>query len=926
MAEDLHTGNSQNDLTVTQATTESAWEAAAVERLKATTTAPPVPRRPLPHQLTDRYTLEERLGEGSFGTVFRATDSTLNRQVAIKTIKAVVSDINAAEFRTEAETAARVEHSNVVRIYDWHTSAEDTFLVMELVEGRSLRQWRLGRDEVSVAEAVQLVQSAVCGLEAAHGAGLIHRDIKSANILVSDKDATVRLTDFGLALPQDADSSGVAGSLRYMSPEHLDPTKDVDHRSDVYSMGVVLFEMLTGSRPFEGTTAAISQQILFRQPPSATERNDQVNRDLATITDKCLRKDPGDRYASAAALRQDLEAWQQGRPIAARPVGRLERLYRWARREPIVASLSSLLIVGVIVAGVLGGLSVAEIIRQRDRAESSAEFAHTQTDHFLDVIDLLVTNITDKLSEVPGAADLRQDVLQTAIVQLVKASDDLQQVPEASRRLSTAHVKLARIFRSVGETERAREQLRSAIHVAEQLVAEAPDAQNAREQLVVAHVETAEFLLHVMQDTTAARPHYIAAAHLSEKCTGPLAASSRFIAMTGLGILDMFTDNIPAAIENFEQAVQFAVDTDQGASVEPGEIAMTLELLGECYAMNSQLDLSIEALESAIGRRKAAWQNQEPESENLYITNLLSLGRAQAVAMRPAAALEVLFQSQKLAQQRSERFPENVEHSIGEAAGCDAIGIAYMGAGMCRKAIGWFQNSIDITERLLTEKPEDRRHIKNLVNGLYHRGQAQFALLDPVAAELSFRKANQLLERLGDDHTGLGWTADIPVQLMNAQYCSELTVNDISAEVLMTALPVVGSKLRILAENGTYDQLRDFHTAIDAAAESLEPIYLYNVASVYVSTLDALQTRTASPDQQDDWQALCEHARERALLLFEQLHEQQCFDGNEALSVCLHHDDSLHILNDNPRFRRIRSGVRDPLDSVSLLPVELPQD
>src|SRR5205823_2232391 len=375
------------------------------------------------------YELLEQIGRGGQGVVFRALQKSLNRTVALKVINLGqwASRAHLRRFRLEAEAAAKLEHPGIVPIHEVGERDGSCYFSMKFVEGGQLDEV-VRREAMPIRRAVEFIAKVARIVHYAHEHGILHRDIKPGNILL-DAKGEPHLTDFGLARLVESESTvtrtmEVLGTPSYMAPEQAAGNNAaISGVTDVYGLGAVLYQLLTGQPPFAGgTTYETIKLLLDTEPRQPRFLNPKIDRDLSTICLKCLEKDPKRRYSSALALTEDLERWLKHEPIAARRTGLITRSGKWVRRNPTSALLAASVVALVAVVGwnvwkselirrpVTNGIAVLPFENLSEQKEDGAFVDGVQDDvltKLAKIADLKVISRTSVM-DYRGKRNLRQ--------------------------------------------------------------------------------------------------------------------------------------------------------------------------------------------------------------------------------------------------------------------------------------------------------------------------------------------------------------------------------------------------------------------------------------------------------------------------------------------------------------------------------------
>ncbi|MFO0902397.1 MAG: serine/threonine-protein kinase [Pirellulales bacterium] len=744
------------------------------------------------------YRIEAELGRGGMGVVYRAFDERLRRVVAVKLLHPHLSDAaGRARFVREAQAAARVQHPHVVAVHHAEQlDARRALLVMEWIDGPSLREHLKACQTLEPRAAAEWIAQAADGLAAAHAAQLVHRDIKPANILLAPSLArsetsaqassvrVAKLTDFGLARTADVGEPSAAsasattlgglwgGTPAYMSPQQAAHPETPAPSDDVYSLGVTLYECLTGSVPFRGAPHAVLRQIVADEPPSPRTLNDSIPRDLEVICLKAMAKEPAQRYSSAAELAADLRRWLCGEPITARPASRVERLWRWSRRNPKVASLSAA-VVGLLALIAVGStiaalrLAAAHTALQeksdavlaaseRERAQASRAVAQSQV--ALDSLNELIFRLQADLRDEPATLRTRQRLLETALAGLSRVTRDAPEGVATDHSFAVAHLRMGDLLWLGGKPDDARREYREAADIATNAWKKSPADRHVRRDLALAE-EMIGYLDQQAQRFDDCRRRYDAALmHRVELWRqtpdDPALLRELYMSHNRLGDLASLLNRHDEALTRYTEALELL---DRLAKFVDGQAPDLLEQRAKTQRRVGWALVGLERHDDAEARYRESLRtaqalvDRQPENVSAVREVLLtrtSLGNLLQSRERLEEAADEHRQASDGLRTLARAEPNHAELQWDLALSLQSLGAVLRALDRCDQSLDVQEEVLEVLEALTNDYPQVMKYRQSHFAAAYAAAELQLRAGRYGEAQANYQRTLDSIEQL----------------------------------------------------------------------------------------------------------------------------------------------------------------------------------
>ncbi|WP_147869303.1 serine/threonine-protein kinase [Stieleria maiorica] len=683
------------------------------------------------------FRLLEEVGRGGMGVVYRARQLSLERIVAIKLLPfaAVLDARQIARFKNEAHAAAGLNHPNIVPVYTVGVQRGVHYYAMQFIEGRSLDAViadQSARGEMpdvddSLRRAIDVAQA----LHAAHEFGVVHRDIKPSNLIL-DKDDKIWVTDFGLARCQtDASmtkTGDIVGTMKYMSPEQArGESAIVDGRTDVYSLGATLYEMLCLRPAYDGNdTPAVLRQIEERSPTPLRSQRAKIPQDLETVIAKAMSKSRDDRYETALQFAEDLQRVLDGQPTVARPPTLVDRLAHWAHAHRNAVAMTFAF--GLFT--LLGlSISIAMIASAKQESDANAILAKRSDRLARATVDRLGAQMAELLSDIPAASSVRQQLLRETLTYYQAFAEQADDDETLTEDLAITFGKIGSLQNEIGSPAEAIASLEESMRLFQQL-ADAGRPNATLQNRLASSENNLALALDRAGRYQAAQQHYESAIQrwqdLSDADPADVEARAGWaMAVGNFALLLSKTDRPDQAEAMFHRSLEIAQSAPSAASVAPN--APLAKQLASTYQNLSGL-LAERDPGQAVSYARAALEYQMRELDDGHASptaaarvalTLNSLGAAQSACGESDAAIESYRQASELQQQLIGRWPGELTYQRDLAVTQNNLGMALAAQDQFDSARRAFDQALNY-QVALTEAFADDAELQSTLGGIYN--------------------------------------------------------------------------------------------------------------------------------------------------------------------------------------------------------------
>lgn len=744
------------------------------------------------------YTIRRVIATGGMSVVYEATQEQPRRTVALKLMRSGLYTERAAQrFRHEVEILGRLQHPNIARIYDAGIFDQTTWLggtvpyfVMELIDGRPITEYAEVQ-RLNLRQQLALMGKVCRAVHYAHQKGVIHRDLKPSNILV-DESEEPRILDFGVALATKSDvqlttvktdAREIIGTLPYMSPEQmLADAEKLDTRSDVYSLGVIMYQLLTGRLPFDLQKKSVPEviHIVWGQDPVPLDTIDnRLRGDVKTIVSKALEKERTRRYQSASDLAADIQRHLAGEPVLAHPPSAIYQTIKLVRRYRWPFALIGSVLVLVIAFGIIAGALAFRLADEREAAlqardneslarRAEAEQRRLADQRFSDVRHLattLVFDAHDALGSLQGSAKARNIILSIGLRYLdALAAEVGHDDPMLLGDLAIAYRRIAFIqgdpyTTNLGRTEASIESCRKALALAEELLSTAPD--DVRMILIASDVEQLlGALLESTGHTSKAVEYYESAIHRRERAarlgTDPLWSPRVDRLHSRFALTCISTGRLTKALEHSQQAatlLEKLVESNPEDRCLRADLAQARVYLGTSRFFLDEIEKVFDPTLKAIKVLESFVVEQPLNSvyHRDLATGYLTLGRAWAKKEEPARAIPLLKKSLDKFRALYEIDPDNINALRNLFVNLQVIGDVWRRINKPRKAYEYFEEMLDSARKLHAKAPESLIYRRDLATSHNLIGIALYDLDRFEESFVQYQEAQKLFEELAAD-------------------------------------------------------------------------------------------------------------------------------------------------------------------------------